>query len=125
MGEKVIGPGGARVPVPLVTSQSQPWPPDQLPGGDRGLFIACLATAENSGLGNPANSLTSGRLQSYLFQIGFNLIGRVPLHSNPLFHNVSFIHEISLINQKVRYLLTNADYSESLKCVNIIHPCDY
>lgn len=49
----------------------------------------------------------------------------LPLHSNPLFHNVSFIHEISLINQKVRYLLTNADYSESLKCVNIIHPCDY
>lgn len=79
MGEKVIGPGGARVPVPLVTSQSQPWPPDQLPGGDRGLFTACLATAENSGLGNPANPLTSGRLQSYLFQIGFNLIGRVPL----------------------------------------------
>lgn len=44
-----------------------------------------------------------------------------PLLGNPFIHNTSFIHEISLSNQEVRYLLRNVDYSESLKCVNIIN----
>lgn len=57
------------------------------------------------------------RKKIYL-NLGFGLL---PLLSNPFIHNTSFIHDISLTNQEVRYLLTSVNYSESLKCVNIIN----
>lgn len=60
---------------------------------------------------------TNGGNKVYL-NSGFGLF---PLLGNPFIHNTSFIHEISLSNQEVRYLLTSVDYSESLKCVKIIN----